>query len=73
MREVESSTFQQYSKEVDKKITRHVLRHFFCSNAINKGMSIHEVANQAGHSNIHTTLMYTNPTKTGVLDKMDRL
>jgi hypothetical protein len=36
---------------------------YFCSNAIEKGMSIHEVANQAGESNIHTTMLYTNPTK----------
>ncbi|GAB3051782.1 tyrosine-type recombinase/integrase [Virgibacillus ainsalahensis] len=72
-RTVVNTAFQKYSKEVGKKITPHVLRHFFCSNAINKGMSIHEVANQAGHSNIHTTLLYTNPTKTEMLDKMDQL
>ncbi len=26
------------------------------------GYGVHEVANQAGHSNIHTTLLYTNPS-----------
>ena len=72
-RTVVNTAFQKYSKRIDKKITPHVLRHFFCSNAINKGMSIHEVANQAGHSNIHTTLLYTNPTKTEMLVKMDKL
>ncbi|ALX47809.1 tyrosine-type recombinase/integrase [Lentibacillus amyloliquefaciens] len=72
-RTVVNTAFQRYSKIVGKKITPHVLRHFFCSNAINKGMSIYEVANQAGHSNIHTTLLYTNPTKTEMLDKMDQL
>src|SRR5699024_10247361 len=72
-RTVVNTAFQRYAKKVGKKITPHVLRHFFCSNAINKGMSIHEVANQAGHSNIHTTLLYTNPTKTETLDKMDQL
>lgn len=44
-------------------ITPHTLRHFFCSAAIEAGYSINEVANQAGHSNIHTTLLYTNPTR----------
>ncbi|MFD2760382.1 tyrosine-type recombinase/integrase [Lentibacillus juripiscarius] len=72
-RTVVNTAFQRYAKEVGKKITPHVLRHFFCSNAIAKGLSIHEVANQAGHSNIHTTLLYTNPTKTEMLDKMDQL
>lgn len=44
-------------------ITPHVLRHFYCSAAIEAGYSINEVANQAGHSNVHTTLLYTNPTR----------
>lgn len=38
-------------------------RYFFCSAAIEAGYSINEVVNQAGHSNIHTTLLYTNPTR----------
>ena len=40
--------FNTYSAKIRIDITPHVLRHFFCSNAIEKGMSIHEVANQAG-------------------------
>ncbi|SDN47169.1 tyrosine-type recombinase/integrase [Acetanaerobacterium elongatum] len=51
--------FNKYSD----KITPHTLRHFYCSNALESGYSVHEVANQAGHSNIHTTLLYTNPNK----------
>ena len=46
---------------------------FFCSNAIEKGMSIHEVANQAGHSNIHSTILFTNPSKKEMLEKMNFL
>lgn len=61
--------FQQYSN----KITPHQLRHFFCTNALEKGMLTHEVANQAGHSNIHTTLLYTNPDKKKLQDKMENL
>jgi integrase/recombinase XerD len=45
------------------KITPHTLRHFFCSYALKNGWSVHEVAGQAGHSNIHTTLIYTNPSR----------
>lgn len=65
--------FKEYSQKVGKDITPHDLRHFFCSHAISKGMSVHEVANQAGHSNIHTTLLYTNPTKDDLINKMNQL
>lgn len=65
--------FNEFSKVIGKEITPHDLRHFFCSHAISKGMSVHEVANQAGHSNINTTLLYTNPTKSDIITKMNQL
>jgi site-specific recombinase XerD len=65
--------FKEYSERLHKDITPHDLRHFFCSHAINSGLSVHEVANQAGHSNIHTTLLYTNPTKDDLIQKMNQL
>ncbi|KIL74233.1 tyrosine-type recombinase/integrase [Bacillus badius] len=65
--------FNELSRKVGKEITPHDLRHFFCSHAISKGLSVHEVANQAGHSNIHTTLLYTNPTKDELVEKMNKL
>lgn len=61
--------FNQYSD----KITPHTLRHFYCSNAIDSGYSVHEVANQAGHSNIHTTLLYSNPSKDKMREKANLL
>ena len=54
-------------------ITPHTLRHFFCSTAIEAGYSINEVANQAGHSNIQTTLLYTNPTREKMKEKANLL
>lgn len=54
-------------------ITPHALRHFFCSNALEKGYSFHEVAHQAGHSNIHTTLRYANPSSTAMKEKANKL
>lgn len=65
--------FNEYSEKIGKNISPHDLRHFFCSHAISKGMSVHEVANQAGHSNIHTTLLYTNPSKNELIEKMNQL
>ena len=43
--------------QLSEIVTPHKLRQFFCSNALEKGYSFHEVANQADHSNIHTTLL----------------
>ena len=54
-------------------ITPHTLRHFFCSDAIEVGYTMAEVANQAGHSNIHTTMIYTNPTRQKMKDKANQL
>lgn len=61
--------FNQYSDVITPK----TLRHFFCSNALENGYSIHEVANQAGHSNVQTTLLYSNPTAKEMKDKANRL
>ena len=59
--------------EHSDSITPHTLRHFFCSNALESGYDINEVANQAGHSNIYTTLLYTNPTREKMKEKANRL
>lgn len=41
------------------KLHPHLLRAFFCSNALhNAGYSIEQVANQAGHSSLNTTKKY---------------
>jgi len=68
-RTVINKLFNKYSET----ITPHTLRHFFCSVAIENGFAIHEVANIAGHSNIHTTLLYTNPNKQKLKEKMNLL
>lgn len=68
-RTVINKLFNKYSN----KITPHTLRHFYCSNALEAGYSVHEVANQAGHSNIHTTLLYTNPSKEKMKSKAELL
>ena len=61
--------FNQYSDVITPK----TLRHYFCSNALDSGYSIHEVANQAGHSNVQTTLIYSNPSAKEMKDKANRL
>lgn len=68
-RTVINKVFNKYND----KITPHTLRHFYCSNALETGFSVHEVANQAGHSNIYTTLLYTNPSKEKMKNKAELL
>jgi len=61
--------FNQYSNVITPK----TLRHYFCSHALESGYSIHELANQAGHSNVQTTLIYSNPTAKEMKEKANRL
>lgn len=55
------------------KITPHSLRHFFCSHALENGWSMHEVALQAGHSNLNTTMMYSHPSLENLKKKSNLL
>lgn len=62
--------FNQYSDVITPKM----LRHYFCSNALDSGeYKIHEVANQAGHSNVQTTLIYSNPSARAMKEKANKL
>ena len=70
---VDRSVINKHFKKFSKKITPHKLRHFFCTNALENGFAVHEVANLAGHSNIQTTLIYTNPSRDTMKNKMEIL
>ena len=62
--------FNQYSDVITPKM----LRHYFCTNALENGeYKIHEVANQAGHSNVQTTLIYSNPSARQMKEKANKL
>lgn len=71
--QLDRSAANKLCNRYSDKITPHKLRHFFCTNALEKGYSYHEVANQAGHSNIHTTLRYTNPNSAAMKEKANKL
>lgn len=68
-----TSRINQIFNRYSDVITPKSLRHFFCSLALESGYSIHEVANQAGHSNVQTTLLYVNPTAQAMKDKANKL
>ncbi len=72
-RKISKNTINRVLNKFSDKITPHSLRHFYCTNALENGLSIHEVAQQAGHSNIHTTLMYTNPNLEEIKRKLNNL
>ena len=56
-----NKVFDEFSAD-GYHIHPHMLRHFFCYNALESGAySINEVSNQAGHTSIKTTLKYLNP------------
>lgn len=60
---VDRTVINRIFNEFSNEITPHTLRHFFCSYALESGWSTHEVAAQVGHTNIHTTMRYTHPSR----------
>lgn len=70
---VDRSVINKQFKKYSNKITPHKLRHFFCTNALESGFAVHEVANLAGHSSIQTTLIYTNPSRETMKNKTELL
>lgn len=68
------SRINQIFNEHSDVITPRMLRHFFCTNALESGdYKIHEVANQAGHGNVQTTLIYSNPSARQMKEKTNKL
>lgn len=55
------------------KITPHMLRHFFASNAYKKGMNLVEIANMLGHSSLQTTTIYTHPSEDEMRTKVENI
>ncbi|MBU5257492.1 tyrosine-type recombinase/integrase [Tissierella praeacuta] len=70
---VDRSVINKQFKKYSNKITPHQLRHFFCTNALESGFAVHEVANLAGHSSIQTTLIYTNPSREKMKSRIEML
>ena len=56
------------------KLYPHLLRDFFCSNALhNAGYTIEQVANQAGHSSLNTTRVYLHTEDEDLLTLSNKL
>lgn len=70
---VDRSIINKHFKKYSGKITPHLLRHYYCTAALESGYSIHEVANQAGHRDLKTSLIYTNPSREEMKRKAELL
>ncbi|WP_187143771.1 tyrosine-type recombinase/integrase [Bacillus tuaregi] len=70
---VDRSVINKHFKKYSSKITPHMLRHYYCTAALESGYSIHEVANQAGHRDLKTSLIYTNPSREEMKRKAELL
>lgn len=70
---VDRSVINKHFKKYSNRITPHLLRHYYCTTALESGYSIHEVANQAGHRDLKTSLIYTNPSREEMKRKAELL
>ena len=60
--------------KIDGKLYPHILRDYFCSNALhNAGYTIEQVANQAGHSSLNTTRVYLHTEDEDLLTLSNKL
>ncbi len=57
------SLFRKYVARTElSEVTPHKLRHTFCKNLIEAGVSLEKVAMLAGHENLETTRRYCSPS-----------
>jgi len=70
---VDRTVINKQFKRFSQVITPHTLRHFYATNALENGFSVHEVANQCGHKDLKVTLLYTNPSRSEMKRKAELL
>lgn len=59
--------------QLNNKIHFHSLRHSFCSNLVQKGVSLYVVKDLAGHQNIKTTQIYSHLLNQNLMDAVNLL
>lgn len=68
------TTINKVFRKYSDRITPHTLRHFYCTNALESGAyTIQEVAQQAGHADIKTTMRYLHPKLKTMIEKANSL
>lgn len=54
-------------------ISPHVLRHTFCKNLVNAGVSLEKIALLAGHESVDTTRLYCQPSFEDLSDSVEKI
>lgn len=55
------------------KVSPHVLRHTFCKNLVDAGVSLEKVAMLAGHDSLDTTRLYCQPSFNDLVESVNRI
>lgn len=63
----------KYAYRAHLDISPHTLRHTFCKNAVDMGVSLEKVAMMAGHSTLDVTKIYTVPSVKDLQDAVERI
>lgn len=66
--------FNEYAYDARLKgVTPHTLRHTFCKNLVDSGVSIDQVAMLAGHSSLDVTKLYTAPSEKDLQTAVEKI
>lgn len=55
------------------KVTPHMLRHSMAKNMVDEGVSLDQVKDTLGHSNLNTTTLYTQPSRSDSKAAMEKI
>ncbi len=67
------STIQRIFKEYNDNIHPHMLRHFFATNAYDKGLlNLRQLQEQLGHTSLTTVQKYTHPNRNSMVEGLNK-
>lgn len=70
---IDRTVINKLFKRFSDTVTPHMLRHFYATECLRVGFSIHEVASICGHRDIRTTLIYSHPSREELKRKAELL
>jgi site-specific recombinase XerD len=64
---------RQLKKTALSGLTPHQLRHTFCKNLVDAGISLEKIAVLAGHENLNTTKIYCRPSLSDLSEAVEKI